>query len=53
MKKKIGIIAFLIVCAAVIGAAINAGENHPDNCRECKWAVGKYYNESDKFAACK
>ena len=51
MKKKISVVCFLLVCTAIIGAAIYAGEKHHGNCRECKLAIGKHDNESNKFAA--
>ncbi|MBC7949811.1 MAG: hypothetical protein H7Y42_18145 [Chitinophagaceae bacterium] len=50
MKNRIAFATFLLVCAAIIGSAIYAGRNHPENCRECKLAYGKYNPVSDKFA---
>lgn len=51
MKKKIGIIIYLFVCPVIIATAIYAGEKYHNNCRECKLAIGKHDNESNKFAA--
>jgi hypothetical protein len=54
MKKKIGIIFYLLICSAVISAGIYAGAKNHANCRECKLSVSKHYDESNKFAgACK
>jgi hypothetical protein len=50
MKKKIGIIFYLLICSTIVGAAIYAGEKYHSNCCECKLAIGKHCNESDKFA---
>ena len=50
MKKKIGIIIYLLICSAVIGAGIYAGEKHPADCGFCKPGIEKYNGQSEKFA---
>ena len=50
MKKKIGIVVYLLVCAVIIAASIYTEEKYHNNYRECKLAIGKQGNESNKFA---
>jgi hypothetical protein len=41
MKKKIGVVVFLLLCGLIISAAIYAGEKQHSDCRECRLAIGK------------
>jgi hypothetical protein len=46
MKKKISIIAFLLICGLIIGSAIYAGDKHHHNCPECKMGLVINYHEN-------